>query len=123
MRGAIFEDTWLYENYACWSVGAFLLVHKSIFLLNPSKEVALSPCTLCKVQPMSLWPPLHSLDHWYYLPLVQDFVVELETAACGYARRLDLFNPAKSFKRKLDKMENKQNDEGKPILYSLGSYL
>jgi hypothetical protein len=63
-RGAIFEDTWLYENYTRWSVGAFLLVHKSIFLLNPSKEVALSPHTLCKVQPMSLWPPLHSLDHW-----------------------------------------------------------
>jgi hypothetical protein len=84
--GAIFEDTWLYENYACWSVGAFLLVHKSIFLLNPSKEVALSPHTLCKVQPMSLCPPLHSLDHWYYLPLIQDFMVELETAACGYAR-------------------------------------
>jgi hypothetical protein len=50
-------------------------------------------------------------------------MVELETAACGYARRLDLFNPVKSFKHKLDKMENKKNDEGKPILYSLGSYL
>jgi hypothetical protein len=66
---------------------------------------------------MSLQPPLHSLDHWYYPPLVQDFVMELETAAQGYERRLDLFNPAKLFKRKLDKMENRKKDEGKPILY------
>jgi hypothetical protein len=116
-RGAIFEDARLYEKYARWSVGAFLLVHKSIFVLDPSKEVVLSPRTLCKVQPMSLQLPLHSLDHWYYPPLVQDFVMELETAARGYARRLDPFEPAKSFKRKVEKMENRKNDEGKPVLY------
>jgi hypothetical protein len=82
-RGAIFEDARLYENYARGSVGALLLVHKSNFVLDPSKEVALSSRTLCKVQPMSLQPPLHSLDHWYYLPLVQDFMMELETACYG----------------------------------------
>jgi hypothetical protein len=27
---------------------------------------------------MSLQPPLHSLDYWYYLLLIQDFVVELD---------------------------------------------
>ena len=111
-RGAIFEDVRLYENYARWSIGAFLLVHKSTFVLHPSKEVTLSPRALCRVQPISILPPLHTLDHWYYPPLVQDFVMELETAARGYARQLDLFNPAKSFKRKLDKMENRKNDEG-----------
>jgi hypothetical protein len=117
MRGAIFEDARLYENYVQWSVGALLLVHKSNFVLDPSKEGALSSRTLCKVQPMSLQPPLHSLDHWYYLPLVRDFVTELETAAQGYARQLDLFNPAKLFKCKLEKIENRKNDEGKPVLY------
>jgi hypothetical protein len=86
MWGAIFEDARLYEKYVHWSVGAFLLVHNSVFVLDPSMEVALSPCTLCKVQPMSLQPPLHSLDHWYYLLLVQDFVMELEAAAQGYVR-------------------------------------
>jgi hypothetical protein len=100
-----------------WSVGVFLLVHKSIFVLDPSKEVALSSRTLCKVQPMSLQPPLHSLDHWYYPLLVRDFVMELETAAWGYAKQLDLFDPTKSFKHKLDKMENRKNDKGKSILY------
>ena len=85
-RGAIFEDARLYESYARWSVGAFLLVQKSVFVLDPSNEVALSPRTLCKSHPMSLLPTLHTLDHWYYPLLVQDFVTELETTACGYAR-------------------------------------
>ena len=115
--GAIFEDAQLYENCACRSIGAFLIVHKSTFVLDPSKEVALSPHTLCKAQPMSLLPPLHTVDHWYYLPLVQDFMMELETTAQGYVRWLDLFNPVKSFKHKLDKMENRKNDKGKHILY------
>jgi hypothetical protein len=56
-QGAIFEDAWLYEKYVHWSVGAFLLVHNTVFVLDPSMEVALSPCMLCKVQPMSLQPP------------------------------------------------------------------
>ena len=55
-RGAIFKDTWLYERYACWSVGAFLLVHKSVFVLDCLKQVALSPRMLCKSQPMSVTP-------------------------------------------------------------------
>jgi hypothetical protein len=116
-RGAIFDDTQLYEKYARWSVGAFLLVHKSIFVLDPTKEVGLSPRTLCNVQPMSLQPVLHSLELWYYPPLVQDIVMDLETAARGYANRLDIFNPTKMSKRKREKMENRKDDEGKPILY------
>ena len=66
---------------------------------------------------MSSQPLLHSLDHWYYPPLVQDFVMELEAAARGYGERLDPFNPAKALKRKLEKMENRENDEGKPSLH------
>jgi hypothetical protein len=70
MQGVIFEDTWLYENYVHWSVGLFFLSITPCLCSIPSKEVALSPHTLCKVQPMSLHPPLHSLDHWHYLLLI-----------------------------------------------------
>ncbi|KAI9450343.1 hypothetical protein BJY52DRAFT_1191938 [Lactarius psammicola] len=110
-RGAIFEDAQLYENYARWSVRAFLLVHKSTFVLDPAREVKPSPRKLCKAQPMSLQPLLHSLPHWYYPPLVCDIVTELETAARGYAEHLDIFSPTKEFKRKQEKMENRRNDE------------
>jgi hypothetical protein len=75
--GAIFEDVRLYENYVRWSIGAFLLIHRSTFELDHSKQVALSPHTLCKSQPMSVDPPLHSLEHelWYYPPLVHDIMI------------------------------------------------
>ncbi|KAH8994630.1 hypothetical protein EDB83DRAFT_2534609 [Lactarius deliciosus] len=97
-RGAIFEDAHHYANYVKWSIRAFLLVHKSTFVLDPSREVALSPRELCSTRPMSLQPLLHSLHHWYYPPLVCDVVTELETAARGYAERLDSFNPTKEVK-------------------------
>ena len=113
MRGAIFEDAQLYESYAHWSVGAFLLVHKSIFVLDHSKQVALSPHTLCKSQPMSVMPPLHSLELWYYPPFIQNNMMELETTAWGYTERLDIFNPTKVSKRKQVKMENREADKGK----------
>lgn len=48
-RGAIFEDAQLYAVHVSWSVGAFLLIHKSTFVLDPAKEVALSPRNLCNV--------------------------------------------------------------------------
>ncbi|KAH9168593.1 hypothetical protein EDB89DRAFT_1990759 [Lactarius sanguifluus] len=60
---------------------------------------------------MSLQPLLHSLHHWYYPPLVCDVMTELETAAQGYAECLDSFNPTKEVKRKLERKENKMNDE------------
>ncbi|KAF8264007.1 hypothetical protein EI94DRAFT_1806339 [Lactarius quietus] len=60
---------------------------------------------------MSLQPPLHSLEHWYYPPLVQDIVMGLETTAQGYVRRLDIFKPMKMFKHKLEIVENKKKDE------------
>jgi hypothetical protein len=113
-RGAIFEDVQAYANYARWSVASFLLVKKSAFVLDPAKEVALFPRS-CKAQPMSLQPPLHSLHQWYYPPIVRDVVTELETAARGYAERLDTFKPTKELKRKLEKLENKKSDEGEPI--------
>ncbi|KAH8993551.1 hypothetical protein EDB86DRAFT_3078591 [Lactarius hatsudake] len=87
-RGSIFYDKDLFANHACWSVAAFLLIH--------------NPCSPT---------PRHSLHHWYYPPLVQDIMMDLETAARGYAERLDAFNPTKAFKRTLDKIENKRNDE------------
>ncbi|KAH9028308.1 hypothetical protein EDB85DRAFT_1892600 [Lactarius pseudohatsudake] len=44
------------------------------------------------------YPLLHSLHHWYYPPLVCDVVTALETAARGYAERLDSFNLTKEVK-------------------------
>ena len=111
-RGAIFEDERLYAEHAHYSVGAFLLVHKTTFTLDLAKKVGLSPRNLCKERPMSLNPIVHSLQLWYYPPQVED-VMDLETAARGYAGRLDTFKPTKAFKRKLDKVENKMNDQSK----------
>ncbi|KAN0128947.1 hypothetical protein V8E53_013236, partial [Lactarius tabidus] len=110
-RGAIFEDAQLYENYARWSVGAYLLVRRSVFVLDPVKEVPLSPRKLCQARPISVQPLLHSLDLWYYPPLVRDIVMDLESTARGYAERMDVLNPMKMFKRSLDKIENGRNDE------------
>jgi hypothetical protein len=59
-RGAIFEDERLYADYVRYLIGAFLLIHKSTFMLNPAKQVGLSPRDLCKEQPMSLNPTLSS---------------------------------------------------------------
>jgi hypothetical protein len=115
-RGAIFEDVQLYAGYVHWSAGAFLLIHKSTFVLDPALKVTLSPRDLCKVPPMSRQPLLHSLPHWYYPPLVHNVVTELETAARGYAERLDAFNPTRGLKRKLEKVQNKMSDEGASIL-------
>jgi hypothetical protein len=116
-RGAIFDNLQDYANYARRSVAAFLLINKSTFVLDPSKEVALSPRELCQAQPLSLQPLRHSLQLWYYPPLVHDVATEFETAARGYGERLDTFEPTKVLKRKLEKSENKMSDEGKPILH------
>ncbi len=88
-----------------------------MFVLDPAKEVAMSPCKLCKTQPMSLQPLLHMLPHWYYPPLVHDVVTELETATQGYTECLDPFNLMKEVKCKLEKRENRISDEGEPILH------
>ena len=112
-RGAIFEDERLYAKHARYSIGAFLLIQKVTFTLDPAKKVGLSPRNLCKDRPISIDPIVHSLQLWYYPPQVQDIVMDLETAARGYARRLDIFNPTKEFKRKRDKVENQMSDESK----------
>ncbi|KAN0129458.1 hypothetical protein V8E53_012640 [Lactarius tabidus] len=116
-RGAIFEDAQLYENYARWSVGAYLLVRRSVFVLDPVKEVPLSPRKLCQARPISVQPLLHSLELWYYPPLVRDIVMDLEAAARGYAERLDVLDPTKELKRKQEKTENRKNDEGKQAYF------
>lgn len=117
-RGAIFEDAQLYEGYVRLSVGSLLLIQRSTlsFVLDPTLEVTLSPRNSCE-RPMSLQPLVHSLPHWYYPPLVHDVLTELESAARGYTGRLDTFNPTTVFKRKLDKVQNKMNDQGIIILH------
>lgn len=122
-RGAIFREVQLYADHARWSVASYLLIHKSTFALDSAKEVALSHRNLCSAQPMLLRPLVHSLHHWYYPPLVNNVVVDLETAARGYLERLDNFRPTKKLKRTLDKSENKKNDEGKRMFYSPSTIL
>ncbi|KAF8257366.1 hypothetical protein EI94DRAFT_1818097 [Lactarius quietus] len=60
---------------------------------------------------MSLQPLLHSLELWYNPPLINDIMMDLETAARGYTIRLDTLNPTKEFKCRLKKMENRKNNE------------
>ncbi|KAH9031989.1 hypothetical protein EDB84DRAFT_1562111 [Lactarius hengduanensis] len=115
-RGAIFEDAQLYETYVN-------------VVLDLAKEVKLLPRKSCTTQPMSLQPLTHSLPHWYYPPLVRDVITELETAARGYAERLDTFNSTKGFKRKQDKTKNRTNDQAgrrakkaKTIMTSLATH-
>ena len=38
---------------------------------------------------MSYLPLVHSLYQWYYPPLMQDVVIDLETAPQGYTEHLD----------------------------------
>lgn len=113
-RGSIFEDVQAYVNHHHWSIATYLLVPRSSYQLDPKKVVSLSPRTLCKTQPMFHNPiTLHNLPHIYYPPLVNNFISEFETAARGYAARLDAHNPSLARKRKLDKLENQMKDKGK----------
>jgi hypothetical protein len=77
----------------------------------------LSPRKLCQARPISVQPLLHSLELWYYPPLVRDIVMDLEAAARGYAERLDVLDPTKELKRKQEKTENRKNDEGKQAYF------
>jgi hypothetical protein len=112
-RGAIFEDVQAYINHQHWSIAAFLLIPKSAFDLDSSREASLLSHKLCQTNTTSHHSIPHTLSHWYYPPHVSNYVSDFETAARGYADRLDVFNPNQSLKRKLEKMENKKKDEGK----------
>src|SRR5260370_14495552 len=68
---------------------------------------------------MTVPPLMHSLPLWYYPRQVADAYTDLETAARGYAKHLDTFNPTKGFKRKLDKLENQKADDGE---FPLGNH-
>ncbi|KAI9449547.1 hypothetical protein BJY52DRAFT_1192467 [Lactarius psammicola] len=110
-HGTIFRDEQLYADHARWSVASYLLIPKPAFALDPAMKVPLSPHELCSTQHMTLQPLIHSLHHWYYPPLMDEVVANLEPAACGHLERLDTFQPTKELKCTLDKMENKKNDE------------
>ncbi len=90
-RGAVFRDERLYADHARWSMALYLLIPKPAFVLDPAKKVPLSPRESCSTQPMTLQPLVHSLHHWYYPPLVDDVVANLETSAHSYLERLDTF--------------------------------
>jgi hypothetical protein len=116
-RGAIFYDAELYASHVDWLIASFLLVPSATYTLDPQRRIELSPRSLSRSEPMTLEPLLHSLPHWYYPPHVED-IADFETAARGYAGRLDSFNATKSYKRCLDKVENRHHDEG-TFLYFL----
>ncbi|KAH9962007.1 hypothetical protein BGW80DRAFT_1462982 [Lactifluus volemus] len=110
-RGAIFYDEERYARHVQWSVASFLLIPSATYSLDPRKRIQLSPRSLSKTEPMTLRPLLHSLPHWYYPPHVENSLAEFETAARGYADRLDSFNPTEGHKRRLEKVENQHHDE------------
>ncbi|KAH9013792.1 hypothetical protein EDB83DRAFT_2321613 [Lactarius deliciosus] len=101
----------LYADHARWSVPSYLLIPSPTLALDLARKVTLSPHKSCNVQPMSSGPLVHSLHHWYYPPLVNDVVADLETTARGYLDRLDTFRPTKELKRTFEKTENKKKDQ------------
>ena len=111
-RGAIFDDEGLYAGHARCSIAAYLIIPNDRFILDPNKRVTLLPRNSSRMDVMSIQPLVHSLHLWYYPPHVKD-VSLFETAARGYADRLDTFNPTKGLKRKLDKGDNQRADEGR----------
>jgi len=119
-RGAIFDDEALYAIHARWSIASYLTVRNDRFTLDPNKRVNLSPRTLSRMDMMSVQPLIHSLYLWYYPPHVKDIFLHFETAARGYADRLDAFTPTKGFKRTLDKLSNRRVEEGTFIFYISG---
>jgi hypothetical protein len=111
-RGSIYDDEDLYANHARWSIACYLIVPNDRFVLDPNKRVNLSPRNSSRMDAMSIQPLMHSLHLWYYPPHVKDVYSHFETAARGYADRLDTFTPTKGFRRTLDKLENRRADEG-----------
>ncbi|KAF8494365.1 hypothetical protein F5888DRAFT_1805539 [Russula emetica] len=109
---AIFDDEDLYANHARWSIASYLIVPNDRFIPDPIKRVSLSPRNSSRMDVMSILPLVHSLHLWYYPPYVTDVYADFETAARGYAERLDTFHPTKGFKCTLDKLENQRADEG-----------
>ena len=111
-RGAIFDNEKLYTSHTRWSIASYLIVRNDRFVLDPDKRIALLPRNSSRMDVMSIQPLIHSLHLWYYPPHVTEVSTNFETAARGYAERLDTFTPTKEFKRKLDKVENQKADEG-----------
>jgi hypothetical protein len=111
-RGSIFDDEDLYASHTRWSIASYLIIPNDRFILDPDKRVDLLPRNSSRMDVMSIQPLIHSLHLWYYPPRVTDVYAVFETAARGYAERLDTFNPTKGFKRTLDKLENQRADEG-----------
>ena len=111
-RGAIFDSEGLYASHARWSIASYLIVPNDRFALDPNKRVELSPRNLSRMDMISVQPLTHSLHLWYYPPHVKDINSHFETAARGYADRLDTLNPTKGLKRTLDKLGNRRADEG-----------
>ncbi len=109
---AIFDDENLYTIHTCLSIASYLIVQNDRFLLDPNKQVDLSLRNSSWMDVMSIQPLIHSLHLWYYPPHVKDIYSHFETAARGYADRLNTFTPTKGLKRMLDKQENQRANKG-----------
>src|SRR6267154_6109625 len=105
-RRTTFDDEVLFASHACWSITSYLTVRNDRFTLDPDKWVDLSPCNSSRMDVMSIQPLIHFLYLWYYPPLVKDVFSHFETAARGYADRLDTFTLTKGLKCTLDKSEH-----------------
>ena len=102
-RGAIFDDEDLYTIHTRLSIASYLIIRNDRFLLDPNKQVDLSLRNSSWMDVMSIQPLIHSLHLWYYPPHVKDIYSHFETAAHGYADRLNTFMPTKGLKCTLDK--------------------
>jgi hypothetical protein len=91
MRRSIYDNEVSYAYHACWSIACYLIVPNDRFVLDPNKRVNLSPRNSSRMDAMSTQPLMHSLHLWYYPPHVKDVYSHFETAARGYADRLDTF--------------------------------
>jgi hypothetical protein len=117
-RGAIFDDEDLYADHAHRSIASYLIIPNDLrFPLDPHKRVDLLPRNLSRTDVISIEPLIHSLYLWYYPPHVGDVHTDFETAARGYADRMDTLNPTVGFKRKLEKRDNKKADESMLLLW------
>ena len=119
-RGAIFDDIGLYTDHARLSIASYLIIPNDLrFRLDPFKRVDLSLRESSRLVVMSNEPLRHSLQLWYYPPHVRDVYADFETAARGYADRLDTFNPTVGLKRKSDKRDNQRADNGMPFFLDM----
>jgi len=99
------------------NVAGYYYVHRASIVLDPSKEVRLSPrSTYCDTRPRHLGHAdrallKHNKELWYYPPIVASLAL-FESAAHGDIPRDDELNPMPGYKKHLDRIEHQGNEHG-----------